>query len=127
MSIDQFMIMLTGVTAAWMLNGPETPARRWACLVGLVGQPFWFWSTWTHGQWGMLIVTAGFTLAYLRGAWLTWLRPRIGAMGAFVNWRSWWIGAHYSPNNRRWCVNVLPCITVWLTLPGGNEPNRAKP
>lgn len=35
---------------------------------------------------------------------------------------SLWIGAHYSPHNRRWCINVLPCVTLWITLKGGNTP-----
>ncbi|MBP8150223.1 MAG: hypothetical protein KAY21_10940 [Limnohabitans sp.] len=126
MPIDQLAIMLTGVSAAWILNGPEGRARRYACLIGLAGQPFWFWSTWSHGQWGMFIVTAGFTLAYLRGVWLTWIRPRIGEMGIFFNRSALWIGAHYSPANRRWCINVVPCTTFWLTLPSGNVPERAK-
>ena len=33
-----------------------------------------------------------------------------------------WIGAHWSRRNRRWCINVLPCITVWITLRGGTAP-----
>lgn len=126
MPIDQLAIMLTGVSAAWILNGPEGGYRRYACLIGLAGQPFWFWSTWSHGQWGMFIVTAGFTLAYLRGVWLTWIRPRIGDFGLFFNRSALWMGAHYSPANRRWCINVLPCTTFWLTLPGGNVPERVK-
>jgi hypothetical protein len=31
-------------------------------------------------------------------------------------------GAHYSPANRRHCINLVPCLTVWVRLPGGNEP-----
>jgi hypothetical protein len=33
-----------------------------------------------------------------------------------------WIGAPYSRRNRRWCINLLPCLTLWVTLPGGNTP-----
>lgn len=33
-----------------------------------------------------------------------------------------WIGAHYSPFNRRWCINLVPFVTVWVTLPGGLAP-----
>jgi hypothetical protein len=36
-----------------------------------------------------------------------------------------WIGAHYSRLNRRWCINVLPCLTVWFTLRGGKVPARS--
>lgn len=33
-----------------------------------------------------------------------------------------WLGAHYSRHNRRWCINLLPCLTVWVALPGGKTP-----
>lgn len=39
---------------------------------------------------------------------------------------SFWIGAHYSDYNRRWCINFLPCVTVWVVLPGGTCPGDHK-
>ena len=33
-----------------------------------------------------------------------------------------WVGVHYSPQNKRHCINLVPCLTVWVRLPGGNEP-----
>ncbi|MDR6455474.1 hypothetical protein [Variovorax paradoxus] len=33
-----------------------------------------------------------------------------------------WIGAHWSSYERRWCVNLLPCVTIWIMLPGGRPP-----
>lgn len=34
-----------------------------------------------------------------------------------------WLGVHWSPYNRRYCINVIPCCTLlWVTLPGGNTP-----
>lgn len=36
--------------------------------------------------------------------------------GLLFRWGSLWIGAHWSPYNRRLCVNLLPCITLWLQL-----------
>jgi hypothetical protein len=38
-----------------------------------------------------------------------------------------WIGAHYSPYNRRWCINLIPCVTVWVTLKGGKVPHGKAP
>jgi hypothetical protein len=35
---------------------------------------------------------------------------------------SFWVGLHYSSFDRRFCVNPLPCVTFWLTLPGGHIP-----
>ncbi len=43
-------------------------------------------------------------------------------VGALFQPRALWVGAHYSRHNRRWCINLLPCLTVWVTLPGGKEP-----
>lgn len=33
-----------------------------------------------------------------------------------------WLGAHYSRYDRRWCINLLPCVTVWIVLKGGRPP-----
>lgn len=42
--------------------------------------------------------------------------------GVLFRLGSCWIGWHWSAYNKRLCVNVVPCVTVWLTLPGGNTP-----
>ncbi|UJM85293.1 hypothetical protein [Rhodanobacter denitrificans] len=35
---------------------------------------------------------------------------------------SLWIGVHWSRHNRRFCINLIPCVTIWITLAGGNTP-----
>jgi hypothetical protein len=42
--------------------------------------------------------------------------------GVLFRWGSVWVGAHWSKYNRRWCINPLPFVTVWVTLPGGKTP-----
>ena len=42
--------------------------------------------------------------------------------GWLFRWGSVWVGAHYSPYNRRWCINPLPFVTFWVTLKGGKTP-----
>lgn len=42
--------------------------------------------------------------------------------GYLFNKHSTWIGVHYSPHNKRWCINLIPCFTFWITKPGGNTP-----
>lgn len=46
--------------------------------------------------------------------------------GIIVRLGSFWVGAHYSEYNRRWCINYLPCVTVWVVLPGGTVPGDHK-
>lgn len=42
--------------------------------------------------------------------------------GVLVRAGSAWIGAHWSPSNRRWCINIIPFVTIWITLEGGKVP-----
>ena len=50
--------------------------QRWACVFGLISQPFWFWSVWRSGQWGVGVVAVVCALAWLKGLWVHWLAPR---------------------------------------------------
>jgi hypothetical protein len=42
--------------------------------------------------------------------------------GVLVRLASMWIGVHYSAFDRRFCINLLPCVTFWITQPGGHLP-----
>ena len=37
-----------------------------------------------------------------------------------------WIGAHYSPFCKRWCINLVPCITFWVAFEGGKIPHTTR-
>ena len=55
----------------------------------------------------------------------TWGLPTgylIARAGLVLNWRAAWVGAHWGSYNRRLCVNPLPFVTLWITMPGGTEP-----
>lgn len=43
-------------------------------------------------------------------------------VGILFRLGSLWMGAHWSPHNRRWCINLVPCVTLWITLEGGKTP-----
>ncbi|MEQ8233270.1 MAG: hypothetical protein RLW61_14340 [Gammaproteobacteria bacterium] len=76
MSLDQIGIMLTGVIAVWLTQSANEERRRYACLFGLAGQPFWFYAAFTGAQWGVFVVCVLYTLAWLRGLQTHWLTPR---------------------------------------------------
>lgn len=44
-------------------------------------------------------------------------------VGLLVRKESFWVGVHYSPFNKRFCINLIPCVTVWVTKPGGITPH----
>ena len=35
---------------------------------------------------------------------------------------SLWIGIHYSEYNKRFCMNIIPCVTIWWIQKGGVVP-----
>lgn len=35
---------------------------------------------------------------------------------------SFWIGAHWSSQHRRLCINLIPCVTIWIVARGGDTP-----
>lgn len=43
-------------------------------------------------------------------------------MGLLFRMASAWVGVHWSGHNKRLCVNVVPFVTFWVTLPGGIAP-----
>ena len=45
--------------------------------------------------------------------------------GILCRKESFWIGLHYSKYNKRYCLNILPCITIWWTI-NGNIPCKTK-
>lgn len=48
--------------------------RRWGYIVGLAGQPFWFYATWINVQWGMFLCTIWFSGCHILGIWNYWIK-----------------------------------------------------
>lgn len=44
-------------------------------------------------------------------------------IGILIRLASFWIGIHYSIKCKRLCINLLPCITIWITFKGGYKPD----
>lgn len=78
MGIDQIAIALFGACAAWLSQARSLNARRWACVLGLLGQPFWLYAFWYTRQWGLLVIAAVYLAAWLRGLWVYWLAAQGG-------------------------------------------------
>lgn len=51
-----------------------------------------------------------------------YLRVKRTTWGFKFNKGAWWIGGHWSSYNKRLCVTVLPCLTVWVAFKGGMRP-----
>lgn len=72
--MEQLAIALFGVTAVFLSQSHDAGRRRFACLFGLIGQPFWFYAAWKSGQWGIFALCFLYTWAWAKGFWLHWVR-----------------------------------------------------
>jgi len=72
MTLDQWIIALTGGASAWLVHDKRKTWRLWACIFALIGQPFWFYAAWKAQQWGIFTIDLVFTLGWLKGFWSNW-------------------------------------------------------
>ena len=85
---EQVWIALLGVTAIALSQSTDVKKRRWACIFGLAGQPFWFYMTYKQNSWGVFILCLFYTLAWLRGFvnyWVPSLQPKDKKDDVFPN------------------------------------------
>src|SRR5262245_27672368 len=81
LGVDQIGIALSGVIAVWLTQDERESWRRWACIFGMLGQPFWFYAAWSAEQWGIFALCALYTYAWARGVWTHWV-------GRYFTWGS---------------------------------------
>jgi len=75
MGVDQLGITFSGVMAVWLTQHKRANWRRWACIFGMLAQPFWFYSAWKAQQWGIFAMCTLYSYAWARGLWTYWLGP----------------------------------------------------
>ena len=75
MTVDQIAIAVTGLTAVFLTQSENERFRRFACLFGVLGQPFWFYTSYASKQWGVFLMCFFYTWAWMMGVWLHWIRP----------------------------------------------------
>ena len=72
--MDQLFIALTGGVAIWLTQQSRGDWKKYACLFGLVGQPFWFYSAYTAEQWGIFALTVLYTYSWCVGFYNSWIK-----------------------------------------------------
>jgi len=76
--IEQVFIALTELIAIWLLQDKRKEYRKWACIFGLLGQPFWFYSSYMANQWGAFTLCFFFSAAWIKGIKDYWINQDQG-------------------------------------------------
>ena len=69
-AICQVMIILTGVTAIFLV----ARKNKWGFVLGLAGTPFWFYTAYLNGQWGIFILNFAYMLNWIYGIYVWFWR-----------------------------------------------------
>ena len=76
--IEQVFIAVTELIAICLLQDKRKEFRKWACIFGLLGQPFWFYASFMANQWGAFTLCFFFSAAWIKGIWDYWLKHEQG-------------------------------------------------
>ncbi|MBL4940943.1 MAG: hypothetical protein JKY81_04695 [Colwellia sp.] len=71
--IEQIAIAITGVIAIWLTQQDNNEWKRYACLFGMAGQPFWFYSSYQSEQWGIFVLCFFYAYAWYVGIKNNWM------------------------------------------------------
>lgn len=74
--IEQIAIGLCGAVAVFLSQDRRGHWRRWACIFGLISQPFWFYMAWNAHQYGVLALCFVYAWSWGRGFRIYWLGHR---------------------------------------------------
>jgi hypothetical protein len=72
-SISQIGIIIFGCSAIWLV-GRKEHWKRWGYILGLCSQPFWFYTSITHEQYGVVLVSCWYTYSWAQGIWNYWIK-----------------------------------------------------
>lgn len=73
-ALSQLGVFVLGFGAIWLANDPRPRVQRFGCIVGMASQPFWFYTTLTHAQWGIFAASLVYTWCWGRGIYYQWIK-----------------------------------------------------
>lgn len=73
MTFDQIMIFLCSGGSIFFLAGKRP---IFGFILGLIGQPFWFYTAWKNQQIAILLLAFWYTINHIRGIRREWVEER---------------------------------------------------
>ena len=70
--MEQILIGVTDGLAILFTQLKNQKLNKYAPILGLLSQPFWFYTTWMHEQWGIFALSFFYTYAWMIGIKNKW-------------------------------------------------------
>lgn len=74
--VVQAVIATTGPAAIWLSQARSLQFRRWASVIGMASQPFWYLALKDSPHWGIIVVAVVSAMGWAMGLWVHWIAPR---------------------------------------------------
>lgn len=71
--LAQAGIAIFGLSAIFLAQSAHIDYRRWASVLGLLGQPLWFTTSYISESWGIFILCFFYTFAWGKGFYIHWI------------------------------------------------------
>jgi hypothetical protein len=72
--LAQIALFTFGSSAIWFL-GRKEKWNKWGYILGMCGQPFWFYTQIQSENWGIVALSCMYTYSWGQGIWNYWLKP----------------------------------------------------
>jgi hypothetical protein len=63
----QIAILICSSSVAFLVGSKKATVRKTAFVIGLCGQPFWFYTSFIHKQWAIVLLSGWYAFCYIRG------------------------------------------------------------
>lgn len=72
-TVSQIAIFVFGASAIWFVTRKES-WKRWGYILGMIGQPFWIYTTLTNEQYGLFALVVFYTFSWGQGIYNYWIK-----------------------------------------------------
>lgn len=75
--VSQIVIACTGMVAIYLTQQSRPEWKKYAPILGLVGQPCWYYTTLVNEQYGIFALTLGYTYLWGLGFYNSWIKEKL--------------------------------------------------
>lgn len=73
--ITQLLICIFGLSSIFLIN-LKNKFSKYGPILGIISQPLWFYESYKAKQWGIFILTIGYTISWIIGIYKYWINGK---------------------------------------------------
>ena len=78
MVLVQILLAILSLAAIWLAMDDDERKQKWAPIFGLASQPFWIYTSFVTGAWGIFALSFAYTFVWMKGIYTHWIKEKNG-------------------------------------------------